>query len=417
MIEKFVRWRSSLDKLLSTPAGPYLDGLAADLHSQGFGRWKLRRRLQGAAHFSVWCGLRGLQVAELNEKLLPEFRGHLRACSCPGRFTHSFHGDAAATAGAEALIRVLRRMGIVISPAPLKSAPELPELIWRFCDWIRKNRGIQDGSIRAYAGVLCKAVATLGDHPQQYDARSVRTFVLKETKATTRSQCLLIVTAVRMFMRFLIAEGMCRTGLEGAVPKVAVWRLASLPRYLPAEQVNRIIEAADQDTPTGLRDRAALLFLARLGLRAGDVRALSIGDIDWERGCIRVAGKSRTEVRLPLTQEVGDALLRYLDHGRPPAATDRVFVRMPAPWQPLKISSISALVSRAITRSGVNARFRGAHTLRHSAATEMLRQGATLDQVGAVLRHRCLDTTAHYAKVDVNRLREIALPWPGVTPC
>ena len=375
MIEKFVRWRSSLERMLSTPAGPYLDALAADLQSQGFGRWKLRRRLQGAAHFSVWCGLRGLQVGELDEKWLPEFRGHLRACSCPGRLTHSFHGDAAATAGAQALIRALRQKGVVVSSAPLKPAPELPELVWRFCDWIRKNRGIQEGTIRAYQRILCNVVARLGDLPQQYDARSIRAFVLKETKATSRSQCRLILTSVRWFMRFLIAEGVCRTGLDGAVPKVAMWRLASLPRYLPAEQVNRIIEAADQDTPTGLRDKAALLLLARLGLRAGDIRALSIGDIDWERGCILVAGKSRTEVRLPLTQEVGDALLRYLDRGRPPAETDRVFVRMAAPWQPLKISAISALVGRAISRSGVNARFHGAHTLRHSAATEMLRQG------------------------------------------
>lgn len=417
MIEKFVLWRSSLDRMLSTPVGPYLDGLAVDLHSQGFGRWGLRRRLQGAAHFSVWCGLREVSVAELHEKWLPEFRGHLRACTCPGRFTHSFHGDAAAMAGALALIAVLRRMGVAVSSAPLKPAPELPELVRGFSDWIQKNRGIQEGTIREYQPVLCKILAALGDLPQQYDARSIRAFVVNETKTATRSHCLLIVTAVRMFMRFLIAEGMCRPGLEGAVPKVAMWRLASLPRYLPAEQVNRIVEAADQDTPTGLRDKAALLLLARLGLRAGDVRALSLGDIDWERGCIRVAGKSRTEVMLPLTQEVGDALMSYLDRGRPPAVTDRVFVRMLAPWQPLKISAISALVGRAISRSGVTARFRGAHTLRHSAATEMLRQGATLDQVGAVLRHQCLDTTAHYAKVDVNRLREIVLPWPEVTPC
>jgi site-specific recombinase XerD len=160
-----------------------------------------------------------------------------------------------------------------------------------------------------------------------------------------------------------------------------------------------------------------LLLLARLALRAGDIRALAMSDLDWQQASVRVAGRSRTHVRLPLTQEVADALMRYLTRGRPPADTDRVFVRMVAPWRPLGMAAVSGLVARAIARAGVTTRFRGAHVLRHSAATEMLRQGATLDHIGAVLRHQYMDTTAHYAKVDVPRLRAIALPWPEVMPC
>jgi site-specific recombinase XerD len=198
---------------------------------------------------------------------------------------------------------------------------------------------------------------------------------------------------------------------------VAIWRLAALPRYLAAADVDRIINACDATTAVGLRDRAVLLLLARLGLRSGDVRHLRMDDLDWRQRSIRVSGKGHVEVELPLTQEVGDAILRYLRLGRPSAQTDRLFVRMAAPWTPLAASSVSALVARAMDRAGIESRFRGAHVLRHSAATEMLRQGATLEQIGAMLRHQYLDTTAHYAKVDVQHLREIALPWPEVAPC
>jgi site-specific recombinase XerD len=144
---------------------------------------------------------------------------------------------------------------------------------------------------------------------------------------------------------------------------------------------------------------------------------MDLGDIDWTHASVRVSGKSRYEVKLPLTQEVGEAVLEFLRIGRPPVQDTRLFVRMLAPWRPLQVSSVSAIVARAIAWAGIDAPFRGAHVLRHSAATEMLRQGATLQQIGAVLRHRYLDTTAHYAKVDVQRLRDIALPWPEVFPC
>jgi site-specific recombinase XerD len=200
----------------------------------------------------------------------------------------------------------------------------------------------------------------------------------------------------------------------------AIWASAGVEDrcgYLPAADIERVITACTSDTPVGLRDRAVVLLLARLGLRAGDIVKMDLGDIDWTHASVRVSGKSRDEVKLPLTQEVGETVLEYLRSGRPPVHDTRLFVRMLAPWRPLQVSSVSAIVARAIARAGIDAPFRGAHVLRHSAATEMLRQGATLQQIGAVLRHRYLDTTAHYAKVDVQHLRDIALPWPEVFPC
>lgn len=162
---------------------------------------------------------------------------------------------------------------------------------------------------------------------------------------------------------------------------------------------------------------AILLLLARLGLRGGDIVRLRLGDIDWEGGRVQVAGKGRREVRLPLPQEVGDAILAYL-RVRRPAASDRVFLRARAPWRSLADnSSVSAIVDRAITRAGVSAPTHGAHLLRHSAATAMLGDGISLPSIGIVLRHRSLETTVYYAKVDVEMLRTVAQPWPGATSC
>ena len=284
---------------------------------------------------------------------------------------------------------------------------------------MRRLRGTQESTLHRYGVVLNlkDVLEALDSDPGRYRAELIRTFILSRTEGRTRANAKEVTSVTRMFLRYLVAEGKCRPGLEDAVPTLAMWRLSALPRYLPAADVERVIAACDRETAVGLRDRAAILLLARLGLRAGDIRQMNLADIDWPHASIRVSGKSRNEVALPLTQEVGDAVLEYLRKGRPPTSGTRLFVRMLAPWRPLQVSSVSAMVARAIARAGVEASFRGAHVLRHSAATELLRQGATLQQVGAALRHRYLDTTAHYAKVDVQRLRDIALLWPEVFPC
>ena len=178
--------------------------------------------------------------------------------------------------------------------------------------------------------------------------------------------------------------------------------------------VERLIQGCDPASPRGSRDRAVILLLARLALRAGDVRDLRLKDIDWSQGRLRVVGKGRCETWLPLPQDAGDAVLHYLEHFRPAIDDGHVFLRVHAPFGPLPSSGpISKLVRRAIRRAGIKAPSMGAHLLRHSAATEMLRQGSSLDVIGAVLRHRSVESTAHYAKVDLTLLRSVAQPWPG----
>ena len=194
---------------------------------------------------------------------------------------------------------------------------------------------------------------------------------------------------------------------------MARWRLATLPRCLTAEEVDRIIAVCKGSSIGRLRDCAIILMLARLGLRARDLAQLRLGDIEWEDGALRVMGKGRCEVRLPLPQDVGDALFDYLECRPHVDHTDHVFLRNIAPFSPFVTGHcISGVVKRALKRAGVKSPAKGAHLLRHTAATEMLRHGVPLDQIGLVLRHRSIDTTAYYAKVDVALLKQVAQPWP-----
>jgi site-specific recombinase XerD len=260
---------------------------------------------------------------------------------------------------------------------------------------------------------------SLGSDPATYDAHGICQVILDEARTCSRAYLTMMRTALRGYLRFLIARGECKPWLDQAVPVFAHWRLSSLPRYLTDRDLAHVIAACETKTPYGIRDKAILLLLARLGLRGGDVLAMRLDDIEWEQGTLRVAGKGHREVRLPLPQDAGDALLAYLDGVRPSVASDRVFLRVQAPFQPFARScAVSQVVRRALQRAGIsNPPSQGANLLRHSAATSLLRAGASLDAVGSVLRHRSPNTTAHYAKVDIGMLSEVAQPWPGEPSC
>jgi len=221
--------------------------------------------------------------------------------------------------------------------------------------------------------------------------------------------------AIRGFLLFLVATGRCPVGREYAFPPIANWRLASIPRYLAAEDIERAIAACNGEDR--LRDKAVVLLLARLGLRAGEVANLKITDIDWKNGRLAIYGKSKRAEWLPLTQEVGDAILAYLGRTRPRLRTPRLFLTESAPICPLSRITVKCIVRRMLTRARIESAHKGAHVLRHSAATAMLRRGVSLPGVCAVLRHTSPQMTMHYAKVDFNLLSEIAQPWAGRLPC
>jgi site-specific recombinase XerD len=288
-----------------------------------------------------------------------------------------------------------------------------------FCDWMRRQRGASDATLSIYRFELRAFIKKLGEEPRMYDARDLRQFVLDKSQQSGWASARKSICAIRMFLRFLISQGRCPASLYASVPTLAHWRLSALPRYLQPDQVEKVIASPDLTTSLGRRNRAILLLLARLGLRAGDIVHLRLGDLDWREGMICVSGKGRRQAVLPLTQEVGDALAAYIKDHRPQADTDAVFVRSFAPYRAFNDStSVSAIVARAMRRVGVNCSKRGAaHILRHSVASSMLRQGVSLQDIAGVLRHRSLLTTEIYAKVDVLTLQQIAQPWPEVKAC
>lgn len=369
----------------------------------------------GVRHFGEWLHRIGVCPAQIDDDIVARFARH--RCRCPGIREHS-------GLSAKYVIRVRRFVaflageGIIALSSPV-SAPRVNDRVVALQLWLREHRGLSERTIDRHGRMIMRLLPALGDDPASYDAALVRRVILKEVRRSSVPYVKTMTTALRGYLNFLAAHGECRPWLDRAIPTVPQWRLSAMPRYLPAEEVERLIASCDLDKPHGIRDRAILLLLARLGLRAGDILDMRLDDIAWADGTLRVRGKSRRETRLPLPQDVGDALLRYLEGARPRVACEHVFLRSPAPFQAFAASSsISCVVALALRRAGIkNAPTSGANLLRHSAATSMLRAGATLNAVGTVLRHRSANTTAHYAKVDVAMLKQVAQPWPGSASC
>jgi len=223
-----------------------------------------------------------------------------------------------------------------------------------------------------------------------------------------------MTAALRSFLQYARYQGYINIDLSASVPTVANWSKASIPKSLPPDQVELVLAHCDRQTAVGRRDYAILLLLARLGLRAGEIVSLSLDDIDWQAGLITVRGKSNHLSQLPLPIDVGEAIVAYLQNGRPLSTSRALFLRGQAPITSFKgPAAVSKLVRHALIRAGIDSPYKGAHQFRHTLATEMLRQGASLAEIGELLRHRNPQTTTIYAKVDLVSLRKLALPWPG----
>jgi site-specific recombinase XerD len=417
MLVQFFKSPSRIEELRNGPGGHLLEGFAQEL-SQGRYQWvAARKHIRAAEHFIDWIGHRGSSITALEERLAAMFLDHLKRCRCPGHRPPL--KPERQVYSVDLFFRYLRCAGIVAaesSDPPVAPAPSLPTL---FCDWMRRQRGASDATLSIYSFELRTFIEKLGDDPTTYNARNIRQFVLNKSEHSGWASARKSICAIRMFLRFLISQGRCPATLYASVPTLAHWRLSALPRYLQPDQVEQIVASPDLTTPLGRRNRAILLLLARLGLRAADIVQLRLGDIDWHGAVIRVSGKGRRHTVLPLTQEVGEALAIYIRDHRPKADSDAVFVRSFAPYRGFTHSgSISILVARAMRRAGIVCPKGGAaHILRHSVASSMLRQGVSLQDIARVLRHRSLLTTEIYAKVDVVSLRQIAQPWPEVKAC
>jgi site-specific recombinase XerD len=408
MLETYFTASNTLGHLRSGPSGPYLDGFAAALERQGYSAGTAVRYLRAAAHLGHVVARQGTMPSDID---LAVFSEHLRTCRCPramgGRRNHH------TIFGARLFRWHLIEIGVCQCIAVFQEAE--PLLVAHFKAWLRKHRGASDCTIKLYAHDAALLMAALGDDPERWEPAAIRSFFLDRANHCGKGTTEKFTTSLRAFLRYLAVKGRCRAGLADVVPGCAHWRLADLPRYLAAEQVNRLIAACDGEAVSRRRDRAIVLLLARLGLRAGDVAQLRLDDIEWETGSLRVSGKSRYQVRLPLPQDLGDAIAAYLACRPSICSSDHVFLRNIAPFRPFRNGDgISSMVRNLMRRAGIVAPVKGAHVLRHTAATEMLRHGVPLEKIRLVLRHRGVDTTAYYAKVDVTLLKQIAQPWPEV---
>lgn len=284
--------------------------------------------------------------------------------------------------------------------------------------YLIRERGLAAKTRARYLWIVRRFLGqSSGQHPVDLStigAEQLWAFMMEEARSSGTKTLQVTTTALRSFLRFLFRQGLIATDLAGSVPAARSWKQADLPRYLPTDQVERLLESCDCTTSIGRRDHAILLLLARLGLRANEVVALTLDDIDWRAGEILVRGKGYIHDRLPLPNDVGEALAAYLRQDRR-GETRRLFIRSKGPQDGFKDGeAINEVLKRALRRTGLHtpAKGIGSHLLRHSLATSMLRRGASLREIGAVLRHRSANTTVIYAKVDIEGLRSIALPWP-----
>lgn len=414
MIKDYFNSAFTLQRLSCGLAGPFIDDFADSLRAAGYSRRTIRGHLSVAAHLGHWAKDKGLATTELGDAVGEAFRRHLPSCKCPlnpGKYCNQ------AAASVRLFLSHLRQLSAIGSPPAEERKPRELPVLTEFQQWMREHRGVRESTLKYYSHILRKLVDSVDGQSGRFNAGKLRSFVLDQTRNHAKHPKQ-VTTSIRMFVRYLIVMGKCSPNLDAAIPTVAQWRLSILPRYLPPADVERVVAACDPSTPNGSRDRAVVLLTARLGLRADDIVRLRLEDVDWKKATIQLLGKGRREARLPLTQEIGDAILVYLEQGRPCVVSDRLFIRTIAPLRPFSNSSaVSKIVRRAMARAGVDTPFRGAHVMRHSAATAMLQNGISLQDISTILRHRNLATTAYYAKVDLALLREVVQPWPEVTPC
>jgi site-specific recombinase XerD len=386
------------------PLRAHVDGFWAELQSQGYAPLSGRNLLLVTAHLSRWLDDHRLELGDLTEERVALFLAHRRRRG----YTQFLSPRALG-----ALLGYLCGIGIVVRAAAVVET-SIDRLLREYAEYLARERCLSASTIRGYTDFAREFARVRFDAKSpgwdQLTPSDIADFVTRESRRWSIGCCKLKVTGLRSFLRFLHVSGHIPRNLADCVPAVAGWRLAWLPRALEPDQVERLLHSADLRSTVGLRDAAIVRLLVRLGLRAGEVAALTLDDLDWRAGEIVVRGKGARESRLPLPQDVGKDLAAYLQCRPSSVLARKVFLRSRAPYRGLEPGGVIGAVRHALRSAGITGA--GAHVLRHTAATQMLRKGASLSEIAQVLRHRHVDTTAIYAKVDHAALRTLAQPWP-----
>jgi site-specific recombinase XerD len=408
VINHFFTHPRVLARLRQGVLAEFLDDYAKSLHDQGYSRESIRIQLRLIGAFGHWFKRKSIAFQEIDRGILDGFLRHRHR-------HHSIQNGEVSTLQRFLAVAILRqRSGVTQSPNQLV---EGVPVIDGYREYLSQERGFAESTIRYYALFAARFLSEEGigslcelTHVRAVD---VSGFVQRHARRQSPGSARLMVTALRCFFRYLRFNGRISNDLAAAVPAVANWSMSSVPKSLPAGVVRRVLKRCNRRTSLGKRNYAILMLLARLGLRAGEISGMNMDDIDWRTSQISIHGKGGSHIRMPLPADVGEAIAVYL-RSRPRCSIRKVFVRGRAPFVAFSSSTaISGIVRRALSQSGVASACKGAHVFRHSLATELLRRGSSLDEIGEVLRHQSPNTTAIYAKVDLNSLRSIALPWQG----
>ena len=398
--------------VLGQPCGPlsfHIPGFAASLASQGYSKSSIAYRFGLVRAFDGWMQQRRMSLDYFSEERIEQF------------LRYRWRRYSKQPTDRPTLLSLLRQLWeteAVERPVTPPEISPLGNLQTDFAQYLTEQRGLRPATVKQYlfhsrrflTERFKNGVLPLG----QLNTQDISRCLLHQARAVSPNAAQHMTVALRNLFRFLRQRGDITTNLADAVPATASWSLAGLPKSLSPRQIERVLRACKQGSPVALRDRAILLMLARLGLRAGEVVHMTLDDIDWEAGELTVRGKGGRQDKLPLPKDVGQFLAQYLRRARPRCACRRVFIRSNAPHRGLAGSSaIVCIVRTALQRAGMNEVAGGAHLLRHGLATAMLRKGASLPEIGKILRHQLPKTTAIYTKVDMAALRSLAQPWPG----
>jgi integrase/recombinase XerD len=397
-------------RLQDNPLVSHLAPFATSLVENGYVKSSVQSKLSLLASFGQWLERRRLSITDFDEQLAERFIVYKR------RKGRVHRGNR------ETLLQFLdhlRKRDAVPGPTPTRDDSPLAVILTRYERHLRSERGLAVATVINYLPCIRKfLIERFREKPlvvREVRSSDVSDFLLRHAPTMSPRRAQLVTAAFRSFFRFLFQDGELQVNLALSVPSVADRRLATIPKYLSPDQVERVLGTCNRQTATGRRDYAILLLLARLGLRAGEVVSLQLDDVDWRAGELLVRGKGLLHDRMPLPIDVGEALTSYLRTDRPPCKTRRVFVCMKAPRSGFAgPSTLSTIVRRALDRADLYPALRGAHVLRHSLATTMLRSGASMNEIGELLRHRTPSTTEIYAKLDFDGLRTLAHPWPSV---
>lgn len=390
------------------------EAFAQAVRDQGFKPSTADTYRRTFTHFVLWLHQCRIPLNRIDADVTARFAAH--DCLCHGP---PWHPTSNGMRGRKVASRVARFAdflagGDAQAGEPVCQPASPDARLEPFRRWLLRERGIAECSADVYMRTLRPLLHDIGYDIAPYDATLLRSAILRQFERMSVRQARMLTTAVRAYLRHLVSTGQCDAGLLGAVPTARTWALATMPRYLPAADIERAIATCDPSASVGVRNRAILLLLARLGLRAGEVSRVRLDDMDWRGGRLIVSGKYRISAGLPLPQDAGDALLEYIERVRPRVNEERVFLRTVGPPRPLTSRGVTSVAQRALRRAGIGGPGpRGAHVFRHSFATGLVRSGATLDVVGTLLRHRMPASTAIYAKVDYAMLAELAEPWMG----